>query len=159
VAQLTSPGFALRLGRALAESGADAATLVLDLDAGALPDGDRDLAAVLADLRALGVRIALDDFGSGAASLAQVRTLPVDVLKVPAEALTDRGDRTAHEVATAIVALGQRLGLRVVAEGIETPAQLARVRALGIVEGQGYLLAAPGPAEALRRARRTSAPA
>ena len=113
----------------------------------------RDTQATIRKLQALrerGVRIAIDDFGTGYSSLSYLRRFPVDILKIakdfigPAEGATRgmglcRGDRRP----------GRTLGLRVVAEGIEEPGQLERLRELGCEFGQGYLFARPGPIEGL----------
>jgi len=106
---------------------------------------------VLTELRAAGVRIAIDDFGTGYSSLARLHELPVDVIKIDrsfvhAAAADDAtpGDTTMIEL---LVALAGSLRLGLVAEGIETPAQLAAVRDAGCTYGQGFLLGRPVPAE------------
>ncbi|MEV6526686.1 bifunctional diguanylate cyclase/phosphodiesterase [Longispora sp. NPDC051575] len=91
-------------------------------------------------LRGMGVRVALDDFGAGYSSLAQLRTLPVDIVKI---------DKDLEPLADLVVQLGQRLGLEVIVEGIEEPAQLATMAAAGCRLGQGFLLGRPMPAERL----------
>jgi EAL domain-containing protein (putative c-di-GMP-specific phosphodiesterase class I) len=94
-------------------------------------------------LRALGVRVAVDDFGTGTSSLAELRNLPVDVLKVAKpfiDALETRpGER---EFVRVIVELGRVLGLTVAAEGVETEGQLVLLRELGVDIAQGNLMAA-----------------
>lgn len=93
----------------------------------------------LEQLRCLGVRIAIDDFGSGYSSLSYLRRFPVDVLKVD-RSLVHRipGDAQDMAIARAVVALGHALHLEVVAEGVETSSQLAAVQALGCDQVQGY---------------------
>jgi EAL domain-containing protein (putative c-di-GMP-specific phosphodiesterase class I) len=104
----------------------------------------------LADLKHLGVRLAIDDFGTGYSSLSYLRRFPVDILKIDrsfVSALGDDPDDAA--VAHAIVKLGHALHLRVVAEGIETAAQLAELQALECDYGQGYLFARPLTVDAM----------
>ncbi|MBB4737106.1 diguanylate cyclase (GGDEF)-like protein/PAS domain S-box-containing protein [Actinoplanes octamycinicus] len=100
--------------------------------------------AALTGLRRLGVRAALDDFGSGQTSLSHLRRLPVDMLKLNA-ALA--GDASEAGVLQVVVGLARRLGLEVVAKGLETPEQIDRAVAAGCRLGQGFALANPAPAE------------
>jgi diguanylate cyclase (GGDEF)-like protein/PAS domain S-box-containing protein len=105
--------------------------------------------STLRDLRALGVHISIDDFGTGYSSLAYLRRFPIQCLKIDrqfVEAMTE--DAGAHEIVRLIIALAHRLGLRCVAEGVETPDQLRQLQALGCDEGQGYLLSRPLAPEA-----------
>lgn len=104
----------------------------------------------LEQLRCLGVRIAIDDFGAGYSSLAYLRRFPVDVLKVD-RSLVQRIPDDAQDVAIAraVVALGQALHLEVVAEGVETSKQLAALHAIGCAQAQGYYVSRPLPLEAL----------
>jgi EAL domain-containing protein (putative c-di-GMP-specific phosphodiesterase class I) len=103
--------------------------------------------ATVDGLRALGVRIALDDFGTGYSSLSYMRSLPLHELKIAKE-FVDAVTLTPDDEAFVrlIVELARLRGLSVVAEGIETPEQLAVLRALGCDRGQGYLFARPLPA-------------
>ncbi|MBZ9713565.1 putative bifunctional diguanylate cyclase/phosphodiesterase [Deinococcus multiflagellatus] len=104
----------------------------------------------MAELRAMGVRLSIDDFGTGNSALNYLMTLPVTTLKVDrtfVQALEDSPG--AYRIVQAIVALGHALGLDVVAEGVETPAQLLQVRDLGVERTQGFLLGRPGPPEEL----------
>jgi diguanylate cyclase (GGDEF)-like protein/PAS domain S-box-containing protein len=103
----------------------------------------------LAELRALGVRTALDNFGSGQESLAVLRRLPLDMIKIGQSFFVDpqRATDPALPIIDVMVGLGRRLGIEVVAEGLEEPAQLELVSAAGARFGQGRLLARPEPAE------------
>ena len=132
-------------------SGVSPSALTIEVTETAVADSDR-VVRVLRRLSRLGVRIALDDFGTGYSSLRQLRDLPVDVVKV------DRGfvaglDTSPDDAAVTslIVGLGHIIGCRVVAEGVETPAQLAALRTLGCDLAQGFLLAHPGPADEVDR--------
>src|SRR4029453_13453447 len=100
--------------------------------------------ARLEALRSLGVRIALDDFGTGYSSLSYLRNLPLDTLKIARE-FVDGLAYSHHDAAFVrlIVGLAKTVGLKVVAEGIETRAQLDLLREIGCEFGQGYYFAAP----------------
>ena len=99
-------------------------------------------------LRAIGVRFSIDDFGPGYSSLAYLSTLPIDSLKIDRSFVIGLNDRPHNiEIVRAILTLGQALGRKVVAEGIETGEQLATLRGLGVCFGQGYLLSRPLHAE------------
>jgi EAL domain-containing protein (putative c-di-GMP-specific phosphodiesterase class I) len=105
----------------------------------------------MAGLQALGVSIALDDFGTGWSSLAYLRRFPFDKLKIDRCFLRDlEADPRVEAVVTAILGLGKGLGIRVVAEGVETQLQADRLLAMGCERGQGWLLGRPMPAEQAR---------
>jgi EAL domain-containing protein (putative c-di-GMP-specific phosphodiesterase class I) len=98
----------------------------------------------LATLRQLGVRLAIDDFGTGYASLAYLRQLPVDIIKIDPSFVAGLGtDGTLAMLTRTIVQVGHDLGIEIVAEGIERPEQLELLRAMGCGLGQGFLLARP----------------
>jgi diguanylate cyclase (GGDEF)-like protein/PAS domain S-box-containing protein len=106
--------------------------------------------ATLNAVRVLGVRVAIDDFGTGYSSLSQLRKLPADVLKVDREFTGGGEDGAEHaSLLNAVVEIGDSLGLRTIAEGIETPAQLRQLRALNYRYGQGFLFSRPVPAAAV----------
>ena len=102
----------------------------------------------MTSLRRLGVRIALDDFGTGFSTLTWLQRLPVDRIKVDRSftATIDR-DLTSAALVRGVMALGEQLGLEVVAEGVKTEAELAGLRAAGCHLVQGYLFGAPAPAK------------
>ena len=147
--QLDDAGLVADVAVALAASAIAPERLTLEVTETALMrDTDRTLAALHA-LKALGVRLAIDDFGTGYSSLAYLQRFPVDMLKIDKSFV----DGVAHggpdaALARTVVALGQTLGLRTVAEGIETEAQRAALAALGCPLGQGYLFARPLSADA-----------
>jgi EAL domain-containing protein (putative c-di-GMP-specific phosphodiesterase class I) len=112
---------------------------------------DAEVAAARLDaLKALGARIAMDDFGTGYSSLGYLSRLPVDILKIDRSFLAADG-AGANGLAGAIIAIGERLGLEVVAEGIEFEDQIKILQELGCELGQGFLFAKPMPHRALVR--------
>ncbi len=144
--QLLDPTFPDLVLRALAEHGVDPHHLTLELTESVLIDPRDEIEAVLRRLRAAGVSLALDDFGSGYSSLGYLRRYPIDVLKLDnTYTQTLLHDPGTQVIVEAVVTMANRLGLRVVAEGVETEEQLAAVRELGIDWAQGYLLGRPAP--------------
>jgi EAL domain-containing protein (putative c-di-GMP-specific phosphodiesterase class I) len=112
-------------------------------------DEDRAL-AVLTALKRIGVKLALDDFGSGQSSLNHIKWFPIDFVKIDREFITDIVENQASSlIVDAVVGLSHGLGLKVVAEGVETRAQLKRVADLGCDYSQGFLFARPEPADQL----------
>jgi c-di-GMP phosphodiesterase Gmr len=106
----------------------------------------------LQHLRRLGARIAIDDFGTGVAGLSHLRELPYDVVKIDRSYVDQVGTGSPGEQLVAqIIELAKGLGATLVAEGIETPEQLARLTEMGCDVGQGFHLARPMPAEELER--------
>jgi EAL domain-containing protein (putative c-di-GMP-specific phosphodiesterase class I) len=146
--QLQAPDFLDQVERVLAQSSLAPEQLVLEITESAMFRDSQLTIAKLQTLRERGVRIALDDFGTGYASLTYLRRFPVDVIKI-AQEFVARADADNQEWAFtgAILALGQRLGLEVVAEGVEDQGQVDRLVALGCRLGQGYHFARPGPLE------------
>ncbi len=147
--QFRSSGFVEAVGRALRAHEIEPKYLEIELTESALIE-DRDRAlGILADLKRLGVGIAVDDFGTGYSSLSYLSGLPVDCLKIDRAFVMNagKGGRDAA-IAQAIVSLGHTLGLVVVAEGIETSEQLEFLRGHRCDIGQGYLFARPLPPDA-----------
>jgi EAL domain-containing protein (putative c-di-GMP-specific phosphodiesterase class I) len=135
----------------LEQHGVPAQRLVLEVTEHAVATDMEELVSRLAELRATGVRVALDDFGAGYSSLGQLRTLPVDILKIDHALVAEPESRTgtAAPLVDVVVRLGHRLGLEVLAEGIGTPAQRAVVEEAGCRLGQGSLFGWGVPAEHL----------
>jgi diguanylate cyclase (GGDEF)-like protein/PAS domain S-box-containing protein len=128
---------------ALQESGLDPALLMLEITESMLIEDPEVAVVKLQDLRALGVRVAMDDFGTGYSSLSYLSRFPVDVIKMDRSFLRPEATQEAHDLSSAVVALGSSLALDVVAEGIEFDAQLSRLRDLGCELGQGFHFAHP----------------
>jgi Amt family ammonium transporter len=142
--QLAQPDVVEVVAEALAESGLVPERLCLELTESAVLEAGA--AETLHRLKALGVRLALDDFGTGWSSLAHLRAFPIDVLKLDRSFVSGLGTEPQDTaIAAAVIALGHALGVRCVAEGVETAAQLAVLEELGCDTGQGFLFAAPGP--------------
>ncbi|MET3805693.1 diguanylate cyclase (GGDEF)-like protein [Nakamurella sp. UYEF19] len=142
--QLRVAEFPSRVQLILAETGLPAAYLGLEVTESTLVADPASARSSLLRLRAAGVRIAIDDFGTGYSSLAQLRHLPVDVLKIDRQFIADLdGERSAAGIVEAIITLARTMNLQVVAEGIETAAQLDRLLEMNCAIGQGYLFAHP----------------
>jgi EAL domain-containing protein (putative c-di-GMP-specific phosphodiesterase class I) len=104
----------------------------------------------LKDLRALGSTIYIDDFGTGYSSLSYLATLPVNSLKIDGSFIRQIGkSKEALSVVSSIISMARNLNMGVVAEGVETPAQLEALKELGCDEAQGYLFGKPVPPEEL----------
>jgi EAL domain-containing protein (putative c-di-GMP-specific phosphodiesterase class I) len=136
--------------RALDDAGLEAASLVLEITETCLMEDAVDIRHALESLKKVGVQLAIDDFGTGYSSLAYLRNLPVDTLKLDRSFVRhvdhDEPDRAIAEM---VMGLGRTLGLRTVAEGIETTPQLRTMQSLRCDVGQGFLLGRPVPAEQL----------
>nr|BFE83025.1 hypothetical protein GCM10020093_056260 [Planobispora longispora] len=142
--QITAPRFVETVESALAESGLPPSALTLEVIEEMLVEDAEEIVTRLSELRGLGVRLAIDDFGTGYASLAFLRQLPVDMIKIDPSFVSGLGrDETLTLLTRTIVRLGRDLGLIVVAEGIERPEQLEALREMGCTRGQGYLVARP----------------
>ncbi|HKE94420.1 MAG TPA: EAL domain-containing protein, partial [Povalibacter sp.] len=128
----------------LRETGLEARYLEIELTESAVMHDAEQFIATLGELNDLGVQISLDDFGTGYSSLSYLKRLPVDRLKVDRsfvqDIVTDADDAT---IVRTIIALGHNLGLRVVAEGVETEQQLEFLRSNHCDELQGYYFATP----------------
>jgi len=144
--QVRNRGIVELVATVLKESGVPPARLVLEMTEGVLVENPAETAARLQELRALGVGLALDDFGSGYSSLRYLQTLPFDKLKVD-RSFVAALDQSANGgvILQAIVALGRALGMGVVVEGVETEQQRVLLRLAGCNEMQGYLFAKPAP--------------
>ena len=142
--QLNAPHFPAQVAAALAETGLPPSALTIELSERMLVEDAGLIADRLAELRDLGVKLAIDDFGTGYASLAHLRQLPADIIKIDPSFVSGLGqDPVLTMLTKTIVGVGRDLGMKVVAEGIEHPRQLAELREMGCGYGQGFLVARP----------------
>ncbi|QOS60177.1 putative bifunctional diguanylate cyclase/phosphodiesterase [Thermobifida fusca] len=142
--QVLSAGFVQSVEEVLAESGLNAEALTVEVDEEVLLENPVVAAEHLTKLRELGVRLAVDDFGMGHASLSHLRRLRVDEIKIDPSFVRDLdADETVTLLTRTLIRLGQDLGVQVVAEGIEHPWQLRRLREMGCAYGQGFLVGRP----------------
>jgi diguanylate cyclase (GGDEF)-like protein len=145
---LTSPLLIDAVGHAIAAAGLPAHCLCLEVTETTVDRDPTRMAAILAELKRLGVMLALDDFGTGYSSLSALSDYGFDVVKIDRFLVESASaDPAAARMLGAVLGVVHAAGLRAVAEGIETAAQLEAVRALGCDAAQGYLFAEPGTAE------------
>jgi diguanylate cyclase (GGDEF)-like protein len=147
VRQFAQDGFADRVAEILSETGLEAGALELEITESVLmKDGEAAL-TTLRELKALGVKLAIDDFGTGYSSLSYLKQFPIDHLKIDRTFVcainTDPDDQA---IATAVIAMGQSMRLRVTAEGVETEGQLNFLNERHCSEAQGFLVSRPLPA-------------
>lgn len=149
--QLRRPQLAASLERILRETGVSGSDLELEIDEAMLLAEPEQLPGRLAGLRALGLTVGIDDFGSGLSAIGQLDRRHFDYLKLDTSLVGRLGaDDAALAMIRAVIGLAHQLGLKVVAEGIETPAQREGLVAEGCDQGQGFLLGHPQPAELAR---------
>jgi diguanylate cyclase (GGDEF)-like protein len=142
--QLTAPLFTAQVADVLAETGLPAEALTVEVNERVLVEDDGMVIDRLVDLHGLGIRMAIDDFGTGYASLAHLRRLPLDIIKIDPSFVAGLGhDDTLTLLTRTVVQVGRDLGLQVIAEGIEHPRQLKALREMGCGYGQGFLVARP----------------
>jgi diguanylate cyclase (GGDEF)-like protein/PAS domain S-box-containing protein len=151
-AQLDDPGFVDTVRGILASTGCDGTWLELEITESVITANAEAIAVAVRAFRELGIRAAIDDFGTGHSSLAELAQVPVDRLKIDRSYVRalDRSPEDAA-AAAAIIDLARSLDIGVVAEGVETAAQLAFLRDQGCVEGQGFLMSRPLAGSELER--------
>ncbi|MFP5382320.1 MAG: putative bifunctional diguanylate cyclase/phosphodiesterase, partial [Gammaproteobacteria bacterium] len=158
--QFRQTDLAEQVRAALHETGLAPADLELELTESSIMDNLASAAEVLADLQAVGLRIAVDDFDTGYSSLSYLKTFPIHCLKIDQSFIRDiPGDADDTAIVRTVIALASSLDLTVVAEGVENEAQLAYLRANRCDQAQGYLFSRPlPPDECERLLRRDAAP-
>jgi EAL domain-containing protein (putative c-di-GMP-specific phosphodiesterase class I) len=146
IRQLEDHGFHDAVLAACDSAGLDPSSLVLEITETALSERHEQAQAVLGDLRAAGVGLSIDDFGTGYSSLVRLRDFPVDEIKIDRAFVAEVRHEHQHvPVIAAMVAMANGLGLRTVAEGVETEVQARVLRRLGCDQAQGFLYARPAP--------------
>lgn len=150
--QFRQQGLVDMVGNVLRESRLDPACLELEITESMLADDPESFIETLHALKQLGVRLAIDDFGTGYSSMAYLKHFPIDRLKVDKAFVDDLETDPANQpILRAIVALGQSLGLKVIAEGVESAFQYEYLRRIGCDEFQGYYFSKPLPTTELER--------
>jgi EAL domain-containing protein (putative c-di-GMP-specific phosphodiesterase class I) len=147
---LRQPDFTERVAAILQETGADAATLEVEVTESMVMHDPQRTTVILERLKERSVVVAIDDFGTGYSSLSYLKRFPIDYIKIDQSFV--RGiPRDAEDIGIvrAIIALARTLDVQLIAEGIDTPEQLAFLEREGCNEGQGYLISTSLPAERL----------
>jgi EAL domain-containing protein (putative c-di-GMP-specific phosphodiesterase class I)/GGDEF domain-containing protein len=147
-ANLMEPDFAERVIAAVRRHGVAPAMLELEITESAVLDNQKQAMAVLHEIAGAGIKLAIDDFGTGYSSLSYLQNLPADVVKIDQSFVrTMLSDPRTDVLIATMITMSHALGYRVVAEGVETDAELARLRELRCDEVQGYVYARPMPPE------------
>ncbi|HEX2940713.1 MAG TPA: GGDEF domain-containing phosphodiesterase, partial [Rhodopila sp.] len=145
--QFRAPGLVPAVASALADSGLEPGRLELEITESVLLDDNDTNLAILHQLRGLGVRIVLDDFGTGFSSLSYLLRFPFDKIKIDRSFVVGLpGQDQSFAIVCAIISMGRSLGISIAAEGVETAEQLEVLRGRGCNEAQGYLFSRPVPA-------------
>ncbi|MGK9066732.1 sensor domain-containing protein [Stutzerimonas chloritidismutans] len=148
--QFSDPELVDSIARVLAEEGLPPEMLELELTESLLLEATDETRQQLIGLKALGVTLAMDDFGTGYSSLSYLKKFPIDVIKIDRSFIKDiPGNQDDMEITSAVIAMARNLRLKVVAEGVETPEQLAFLRQHRCDIGQGYLFDRPIPGNTL----------
>ncbi len=146
--QFRKPRLIQTIRSALNASGLDQGALVVELTESSIMGNPEESIAALNDIKAIGLQLSVDDFGTGHSSLSYLKRFPLDELKVDRSFIKDTPDDLDDSaITTAIIALAHSLGLRVIAEGVETVPQLQFLQAQGCDEYQGFYFSKPLPNE------------
>ncbi len=145
-AQLSSPGITEHISRCLRQCNLLGSALCLEVTEHVVMQDVERAIVILDEFRSLGIRIAMDDFGTGFSSMAQLKRIPIDTLKIDMSFVIGLADEPADQaIVEAIVHLGESFGLDLVAEGVENERDMAELIRLGCIRAQGFLLARPVP--------------
>ena len=146
--QAAEPGFAAETRAILAATGVDPSTVVMEITESIMLRESSETDGTLRQLSEMGVRLAVDDFGTGFSALEYFKRFAIESLKIDRSFIAGLGgSRTDTAIVTATLAFAAALDLSVTAEGVETEVQLERLRELGCHRGQGYHFARPMPAD------------
>jgi EAL domain-containing protein (putative c-di-GMP-specific phosphodiesterase class I) len=148
--QLLQPDFIAQISQILQATKISTSSIKLEITESVLMEAAASVTDQLTQMQDLGVRLSLDDFGTGYSSLNYLYRFPINTLKVDRSFVDGLGSGQAQIVQT-IIALAHGLGMDVTAEGVETPDQLAQLKALGCEFGQGYLFSRPVDQQAAER--------
>lgn len=141
----------------LQDTGLAPGNLRLELTESVTMRDEKYTTRILGDLRELGVRLCIDDFGTGYSSLSYLRRFALDILKIDRSFICDMLENgESREIVKTILSLGSNLGMKVIAEGVETTEQVTQLKALGCEFAQGYFFSKPLDSEAVARTLVTS---
>jgi EAL domain-containing protein (putative c-di-GMP-specific phosphodiesterase class I) len=147
--QFSEPDSIEQIKQVLLETGVDTRCLKLEITESVVMEDGEAAATMLSQLKDLGIELCIDDFGTGYSSLSYLHKFPIHTLKIDRSFVSRIGAAGENlEIVRAIVMLARSLGMEVVAEGVETPVQLAQLRGLGCEYGQGYFFSRPLDSEA-----------
>jgi EAL domain-containing protein (putative c-di-GMP-specific phosphodiesterase class I) len=147
--QFQHPGLVEDIAKTLHETGLDPDTLTLEITESVLLEDAARTIATLEELKSLGVKLAIDDFGTGYSSLSYIKRFPIDYLKIDKSIIEEIAQDPKNEVIVrAAIILAHAVGAKAVAEGLETPEQLRRLRELECDAAQGFYFSEPQPSEA-----------
>ncbi|MHC5936307.1 sensor domain-containing protein [Nostoc sp.] len=142
--QFSQPDLIEQIGRILHSTGLDAGTLALEITENVIVENGDKATATLLQLREMGIELSIDDFGTGYSSLGRLYNFPISVLKIDRSFISSIGASSMNlEITEIIVTLAHKLGVNVLAEGVETKEQLALLRKLSCEYGQGYFFSVP----------------
>lgn len=147
--QFRDPLFVANVKNTVKDTGIPAANLELEITESLVMDEPQIVVEALKDLKSSGIQIAIDDFGTGFSSMSYLQQLPLDRLKVDRAFVNEIEPGKQAFIAETIVTLGQKLGLKTIAEGVEKKEQAAYMLKLGCDEAQGYMYAKPMPFDEL----------
>ena len=148
--QLVDSSFLPTVVEILDETGVDPDSVWFEITESALLADARAATSTLREIRGLGIHLSVDDFGTGYSSLTYLKRFPVEAIKIDRSFVSGLGiEDEDSTIVEAVIQLGRALGLTVVAEGVESPLQLQRLRDLNCDRGQGYLFGRPRPANLL----------
>jgi len=151
VHQLLGPGFVEHLDAILRRTGLAPQKLELELTESIFIEQPQKINGILERVKEMGIRIAIDDFGKGYSSLNYLKSYPADTLKIDKDFITDMRTANGRIILTSVIQLAKKLGLTIVAEGVEQPSQLQYLMDNECHEVQGYLLCKPVPAHECER--------
>ncbi|HZS05621.1 MAG TPA: EAL domain-containing protein [Blastocatellia bacterium] len=145
--QFAQPDLTERIGQILAETGLTPSSLKLEITESSLIENPEAAAATLKQLKDRGIRISLDDFGTGYSSLSYLHRFPIDTIKIDRSFVMRLNVSKNSEIVRAIITLASNLGMEVIAEGVETEEQIARLTGMNCSYVQGYMFSKPLPSE------------
>jgi diguanylate cyclase (GGDEF)-like protein/PAS domain S-box-containing protein len=149
--QFMEPDVIEEIKKVLHETGLDPNRLQLEITESAVIENTRTVTNLILELRKLGIRLSMDDFGTGYSSLSYLHRFPIHTLKIDRSFISRQGNAGDHEIVRTIIMLARNMGMNVVAEGVETGAQLAYLQELDCEYAQGFLFSYPLDAAAVEK--------